>query len=286
MASKKKNKDRPKPKQGWVVEWKEAEGEVKTANQATPEQHLRVARAARKLRIWKKSKIAAEKALSIDPHGPLRAQLVDCRKQADEELSILSEVDTDYYKFRVRTEDGNIRAPFNQEIVPHHVFSNLNFLQCATMCGDVRLVEDLVASGCALDFPVLNHSANFLFPDAEPAPKGSTALVLCCAHLAMVTWLAKRGHPAISSDEQTSKMVECAISLVKLGADFHRKFISNPPSEACDPCLLPRYRTARIGGKTAQQLAQMAQQPELIKAMEELQSKEKRIALVHRRCGS
>jgi hypothetical protein len=43
---------------------------------------------------------------------------------------------------------------------------------------------------------------------------------------------------------------------------------------------------ARIGGKTAQQLAQMAQQPELVKIMDELQSKEKRIALVYCRCGS
>jgi hypothetical protein len=55
MPSKKKNKN--KPKEGWVVELKEAEREVKTANLAThPEQCLRVARAARKLRIWEKSK--------------------------------------------------------------------------------------------------------------------------------------------------------------------------------------------------------------------------------------
>jgi hypothetical protein len=43
--SPKKKKNKSKPKQGWVVELKEAEREVKTANQATPDQHLRVARA-------------------------------------------------------------------------------------------------------------------------------------------------------------------------------------------------------------------------------------------------
>jgi hypothetical protein len=59
MPSKKKNKN--KPKEGQVVELKEDEIEVKMANQATPEQHLCVARAARKLRIWNKSKAAAEK---------------------------------------------------------------------------------------------------------------------------------------------------------------------------------------------------------------------------------
>jgi hypothetical protein len=69
------------------------------------------------------------------------------------------------------------------------------------------------------------------------------------------------------------------------GGDFHRKFILDPPSEVCGP-LQSSYRCARIGGKTAQQLAQMAQLPELVKIMEELQSKEKRIALVYCRCGS
>jgi hypothetical protein len=38
MPSKKKNKNNLK--EGWVVELKEAEREVKTANQATPEQCL------------------------------------------------------------------------------------------------------------------------------------------------------------------------------------------------------------------------------------------------------
>jgi hypothetical protein len=183
MPSKKKNKN--KPKEGWVVELKEAEGEVKKANQATPQHHLRVARAARKLRIWNKSKTAAKKGLSIHPHGPLRAQLVECQKQADIELSIGSEVDTDDYK-ETPVEDKTR----NGSPVYHDMFSNLNYLQYATMAGDVRLLEDLVASGLALDYPVLNFSSHHAdFPNAEPAPKGSTALVLCCAVLAMATWL-------------------------------------------------------------------------------------------------
>jgi hypothetical protein len=285
MPSKKKNKN--KPKEGWVVELEEAEREVKKANQATPQHHLRVARAARKLRIWNKSKNAAGKGLTIDPHGPLRAQLVECQKQADVELSIPSDVDTDQYKEMPETFNHN------KSLGSHDIFSNLNDLQFATMNGDVRLLEDLVASGVALDYPVLDYCSSYDsdFPDAEPAPKGSTALVLCCAHLAMETWLTKRGHRPrrISDDEeideQTSMMVECAILLVKLGADFHRKFILDPPSEVCGP-LQSSYRRARIGGKTAQQLAQMAQLPELVKVMEELQSEEKRIALVYCRCGS
>jgi hypothetical protein len=279
MPSKKKNKN--KPEEGWVVELKEAEREVKTANQATPQHHLRVARAARKLRIWNKSKTAAKKGLTIDPHGPLRAQLIECQKQADVELSIPSDVDTDQYK--EIPEDIN----HNTSLVYHDIFSNLNYLQYATMNGDVRLLEDLVASGVALDYPVLNYSSyDSDFPDAELAPKGSTALVLCCAYLAMETWLTKRGHRPKEQDEQTSIMVECAILLVKLGADFHRKFILDPaPSEVCGP-LQSLYHRARFDGKTAQQLAQMAQMPELVKVMEESQSKEKRIALVYCRCGS
>jgi hypothetical protein len=144
MSPKKKNEN--KPKQGWVVELKEAEREVKRANQATPEQHLRVARAARKLRIWKKCKTAAERCLSIDPHGPLRAQLVECQKQADAELSIPSNVDADVCKAIPEGRDLNYCT------TPHPLFSNLNFLQHATMDGNVRLLEDLVAYGAALDY--------------------------------------------------------------------------------------------------------------------------------------
>jgi hypothetical protein len=141
-----------------------------------------------------------------------------------------------------------------------------------------------VASGAALDCPFLRFSSNDShFHHAVPAPKGSTALVLCCAGL-----LAMR-HGALSNhdnrqDEQTSRIVECAVLLVKQGADFHRKFILDPPSEGCGP-LLSWHRCARFDGKTAQQMAHMAQQPELVKAMEELQSKEERIALVRCRCG-
>jgi hypothetical protein len=283
MPPKKKNKN--KPKQGWVLELKEAEREVKTAKQATPEEHLRVARAARKLRIWSKCKTAAENALLIDPRGPLRAQLIECQKQSDAELSIPSVVDTDLYKAIPKGRDLNDCA------APHQFFSNLNFLQNATMNGDVRLLEDLVAHGVALDYPVLNSSTYHNSPNAQAAPKGSTALVLCCATLSMEARLATRGkRPRISGDEQqeregtVSGMVECAILLVKLGADFRRKFILDPPSKVS--VLSQWYRSARIGGKTAQQLAQMAHQPELVKAMEEMQSKEKLIALVHCRCGS
>jgi hypothetical protein len=280
MASKKKNKN--KPKEGWVVELKEAERGVKMANnQATPEQHLRVARAARKLRIWSKSNAAAEKGLSIDRHGPLRAQLVECQKQADAELSVPSMAD----HYEIILPKG-IEC-LNASHCAHDIFSNLNVLQFATMNGDARLLEDLVASGAALDHPVLCASNNNChFPDAEPAPKGSTALVLCCAYLAMETWLVKRGHPtSMLYDDEASGLVECAILLVKLGADFHRKFILDPSSEVCGPTL-SWYRPARLSDKTALQLAQMAQQPELVKIMEELQSNEKRIALVYCRCGS
>jgi hypothetical protein len=93
-----KKKKMNKPKQGGVVELREAEREVKTANQATPEQHLCIARATRKLQIWNKCKTAAESALLIDPHGPPRAQLIECQKQSDAELSIPSAVDADFYK--------------------------------------------------------------------------------------------------------------------------------------------------------------------------------------------
>jgi hypothetical protein len=47
----------------------EAEGEGKTAKQATRKQHPSVARAARKLRIWNKSKTAADIPVELPREG-------------------------------------------------------------------------------------------------------------------------------------------------------------------------------------------------------------------------
>jgi len=46
--------------------------------------------------------------------------------------------------------------------VTNATFNNLNMLQCAVVTGHVRLLEDAVALGAALDYPVLNGATHKL----------------------------------------------------------------------------------------------------------------------------
>jgi hypothetical protein len=130
-AFEKKNKN--KPKDGWIVELEEAEREVKTANQKTSEHYLCVARAARKLRIWNKSKTAAEKFLLIDDRGPLRAQLTECQKQAGAELSIPTEVDSDAHAGNYRTTLKGDKKEVDLYPAANFAFNNLNKVEQVAM---------------------------------------------------------------------------------------------------------------------------------------------------------
>lgn len=76
------------------------------------------------------------------------------------------------------------------------------------------------------------------------------------------------------------RTLECAMLLVKLGANFDKKLVLPPP-----PAPQMKESFMGLSGKIAQQLTQISQRTEPIKAMEEMQSP-KEIALVYCRCGS
>jgi hypothetical protein len=158
-------------------------------------------------------------------------------------------------------------------------------LQSAVMKNsDVRLLEDAVASGAALAYLVLNASVHHPdYDEAEPAPKGGITLVLCCAILAFHRILSDPG--GYRADTGRSAMLECAMLLAKLGADYQKR----PPSEMSGLSLMQRsYRRSGFHGKTAHQLAEVAQEPDLVKAMvmEDFQSEEVMLSAVYCRCGS
>jgi hypothetical protein len=290
----KKKKD--KPKDGWVEELREAEAQAKANTSTSAEPHLRVARSARKLRSWKKCKSAAETGLSIDPQGPLRAQLIECQKQAGEELftsRISSDMDRQYQKIRNTIEDGSSSSV--DIIYPDGgpIFNNLNLLQQAAVFGNVRIFEDVVALGAAIDYPVSAESMNNTNQSDTtiPAPRGTTALVICCAQLAHFGIMGTQGVP-----DDLKRMVdgslECAILLVQMGADCQKR-LNFPGNNRRRPPYPSQYmgweymfRQSGLNGKTAQQMAQLSKKEDLIKAMAKFENKENKIAANICRCGS
>ena len=289
-----KEKKKNTPKDGWVEELREAEAQAKADTSTSAEPHLRVARAARKLRLWRKCQSAAETGVSIAPESPLRAQLIECQKQAVEELSNNnSQIDCQYEEIRNAIKDGSAQ---NVDIIPNGnpTFNNLNLLQAAVLQGDVRIFEDVVALGAAVDYPVLVESMNDPNQSDEtmPAPQGTTALVMCCATLAVYGELGSTEVLPEDLKRILDGSLECAILLVRLGADCQKKlnFPCNnrrrPPCPSQDLGALTVYRQLGLNGKTAQQMAQLSKKEDLIKVMAEFENKEKKIAATICRCGS
>jgi hypothetical protein len=164
-------------------------------------------------------------------------------------------------------------------------FTNLNILQFVVLIGDVTLMEEAVALGAALDFPVWDKNASDNPP--LPAPPGSTALLLACAILAAYGEKERRD-PNFGRNDTIDRICECAVRLVLLGANCQVKLLipaqrRNAPVQPKDP--VTTFRALNFGGKTAQELASISRRRELIQAIDLMQKSES-VHLTQCRCGS
>jgi hypothetical protein len=129
---------------------------------------------AYKLRDFKKLKIAANLGLALDPSEGERVLLKEYVEKSKEQKD--TRLDRDSIQ--------QMREPGDDCDVLHIslnncLFTKLNILHYAATTGDITLMEEVVALGAALDFPIGDANT----PDI-PAPPGSTALLLACAMLA------------------------------------------------------------------------------------------------------
>ncbi|OEU08634.1 hypothetical protein FRACYDRAFT_249528 [Fragilariopsis cylindrus CCMP1102] len=146
--------------------------------------------------------------------------------------------------------------------------------------GDILLLEKAVALGAALDYRTKKLS-EVVSSDTEAFTCDTTALLLACSNLAFF---------GISSQDQKRQMLqvqpelagtlrgnlECAIQLVKLGADCNEMYKEKNMY----------MHSLNLGNKNAYQLAKISKQSELIRTMDNFKSDEDKIRLVHCRCGS
>jgi hypothetical protein len=295
------------PKEGWIEELADAEAAAKK-NRSSKAQ-LRIATAASKLRQWKKLKTAANLGLVLEPSATEKRLLT-------EYVSMSQELHKESFLERETLKE--LRKPgVNHDLQllssPSTVYTNLNMLQYAAVTGDIPLLEETVALGAALDFPVLdrnNHDNTNPNPGGNqtftaPAPLGSTALVLACAAVAMIGEMEPRD-PIIRTIVPAEVFVtidrtcECAIRLVYLGADCTVQ-LKLPPKQRNDrnqkaqrgKVVDPEdddtslgYREMKLDGKTALEIATISGRQDLIHAMEQMKERENAIQLTQCRCGS
>jgi hypothetical protein len=138
------------------------------------------------------------------------------------------------------------------------------------MTDAVPLVEEVVALGAALDFPINNESDPSVPP--MPAPPGSTALLLACASLAMYGEMERRDPPnfrrTASAEvlDYVDSTFEFAIWLVHLGANCQVNL--QLPAQRQDAPVNPKdhvtvhriFKFAASGTDSCRNLARVAAQ--------------------------
>mmetsp|Transcript_37986 Transcript_37986/g.68398 ORF Transcript_37986/g.68398 Transcript_37986/m.68398 type:complete len:185 (-) Transcript_37986:1206-1760(-) len=142
----------------------------------------------------------------------------------------------------------------------HPTYSHLNALQYAALQGDVKLLEGLVSLGAALDYAY--DSANSTTTRRNDSmktkkPPGSTALLFALVGVlhvrqSLAIMHATRGLAVGDEEETLRKMyeegVECAVQLVRLGANVNVRF-QLPTGRDANSRYYEMARTNRWVGK-------------------------------------
>jgi MYND finger len=166
------------------------------------------------------------------------------------------------------------------------IYANTNLFQEAVLSGDLRLMEFMVAFGAALDDSFKMFRGVVTRRKSIIIPCEASALLMACVILAIADSTGDRWAYArrivSRSPETLDRIAECAMQLVRLGADVSRTLdLSDPPYEGV-------FRIREMDGKSAFQIAAMSKRRALVALMWEHMNLllDDRAAIVHCRCGS
>jgi hypothetical protein len=141
-----------------------------------------------------------------ETENTFRSRVNECIKEAKQHLSVKSGLDLQGFNLK------KLRVCNLEELFCEHPSSNnLNVLHFAAAQGDIRLLEQVVAFGAAIDYPVKEPDGAF---SGESAPLGATALVLALACIAMISSapdFATRGMMTPQLNKMLQGNLECAI---------------------------------------------------------------------------
>ncbi len=270
----------PTPQDGWARELRQAEKELK-GNPDSEEIILRTARAYIIMRQFKALKNLSHESLSLSEEGG--KQLNELLYQADRAEAEMGKPElcaSNHPEFLKQIYDTvkHEGTPLYFIRIDDPQYGHINPLHYAAKAGDIRLLEHLVARGMPLDRP----TEDLPMLQARCKLPGATALILALQMLLVnksLTRIDRRKRRLYDGQ------LQCAIQLVRLGADYNATLPPLAPDYANDLKLsLPIFQDTV--GESAYQLATILGEQELIDAMDQLSTNEDKIELVHCRCGS
>ncbi len=308
-----RERERP-PKDGWARELRQVEKALKKSPQ-DEELFMTTAKICLKMRLFSKlRKLAGDARINTDMNMNINVDInTDINMNINNDrpdLNFLSEENKHQLNMYLSEADAasSKMGPFansqmsdpkglqdfhnmiHKEIPLHHTrcdtseYGLINPLHCAARSGDVRFLEHLVSLGMPLDYPTCDlrdNKGQCKFP-------GATALIIalqgCLTKKKMITCNVVRGRERGEMITVYLGQLQCAVQLVWLGADCTVTLPPFAPAHVNGSQL--SFMCQNLVGKTAQSLATMLEEPELLDAIDQLKTYADRLNKVNCRCGS
>mmetsp|Transcript_12464 Transcript_12464/g.17894 ORF Transcript_12464/g.17894 Transcript_12464/m.17894 type:complete len:645 (+) Transcript_12464:185-2119(+) len=287
--------DLPQPAEGWARELRKLEKELQNTRYQDAEIVLSAAKVARIMRQFD----VLEKILTKAENKGVVIEDQEMWAQLNDDVAALKRAKTalrsdDMKKVINDVMKGGKSVDFT--IFDDSTFVGLNCLQFAALRGDVQVLEQLIKMGAALDIEALpppsvlaTHSGVVL------KPKMCTALLLAVngalTSRNVMSIVAKGGMGGMGgrfgggdARESYEGCVECAIQLVRLGADTSVTF-QFPPGGKNHP-IYQSWHMWNIEGKSVRDVATLVGSELFEKTVEEFSTMEHQIEHVNCRCGS
>lgn len=285
----------PPPAEGWARELRRLEKELHNTHYQDAEVVMYAAKVARIMRQFD----LLEKIVYKAESKGVEIEEQELWTQLKEDLAALKRTNTSVRSDNMKKLINDVmNEGINVDTVTFDdtTFSGMNCIQYAATRGDVQLMEQLIKMGAALDFeaiPPPSHLANH--SGIVMKPKECTALLLAVNGAItarnVLSIVAKGGMGGMGGmfggekgRETYEGCVECAIQLVRLGADTSVKF-QFPPGGKNHP-IYQSWHLWKLEGKSVREVAAMVGSDLFEKTVEEFSTFEHQIDHVNCRCGS
>ena len=283
------------PAEGWARELRRLEKELRDTQYRDAEVVTSAAKVARIMRQFD----LLEKILFKAECKGVEIEEKDLWAQLNEDVGALKRVNTSVRGDNIKKLIHDVmNEGINVDAVTFDdtTFSGLNCIQYAALRGDVQLMEQLIKMGAALDIEALpppshltNHSGIVM------KPKECTALLLAVngaiTARKMLAIIAKGGMGGMGGvfgggkgRETYEGCVECAIQLVRLGADTSVKFQFPPGGE--NHMIYQTWNMWKLEGKSVRDVAALVGSDLFETTVQEFSTMEHQIEHVNCRCGS
>ena len=281
----------PPPAEGWARELRKLEKELQNTRYQDAAVVMSAAKVARIMRHFD----LLEKILAKAAAKGVVIEDQELWTQLNEDVAAFKRVNTSVRSDSMKQIiNGVMKEGINVDRVSFedNTFSGMNCLQFATLRGDVQMMEQLIKMGAALDIEasdLANHTGVVM------KPKGCTALLLAVngaiTSRNIMSIVASGGMGGMGGPfggdqarETYEGCVECAIQLVRLGADTSVTF-QFPPGGKNHP-IYQSWHVWKLEGKSIRDVATLVGSDLFEKTVEQFSTMEHQLENVNCRCGS